>query len=133
MLSRAGDLLPEDTEIAEALTAAFGSAFAVGTCLQEFEVPKMSGKVWRKEDFPQQSWIRLGEHLNKLDLDNAVALEGMRSWMLRELANVTARPRSIPFERSWASGEVPEDWKKENVTPVFKKGKKEIPGALQAH
>ncbi|GAB0176502.1 mitochondrial enolase superfamily member 1 [Grus japonensis] len=32
---------------------------------------------------------------------------------------------SIIFERSWKTGEVPEDWRKANVTPVFKKGKKE--------
>ena len=29
------------------------------------------------------------------------------------------------FERLWQSCEVPEDWKKVNVTAVFKKGKKE--------
>ncbi|KAF4795873.1 RNA-directed DNA polymerase from mobile element jockey-like protein [Turdus rufiventris] len=28
----------------------------------------------------------------------------------------------------WGSGEVPEDWKKANVTPVFKKGKREDTG-----
>lgn len=33
-------------------------------------------------------------------------------------------------ERSWQSGEVPEDWKKEHVTPVFKKSK-EDPGNYQ--
>ncbi|GAB0183856.1 mitochondrial enolase superfamily member 1 [Grus japonensis] len=32
------------------------------------------------------------------------------------------------LERSWRSGEVSEDWRKANVTPVFKKGKKEDPG-----
>ncbi|KAK4806913.1 hypothetical protein QYF61_012648 [Mycteria americana] len=31
-------------------------------------------------------------------------------------------------ERSWRLGEVPEDWRKENVPPIFKKGKKEDPG-----
>ncbi|GAB0206941.1 hypothetical protein GRJ2_003159700 [Grus japonensis] len=32
----------------------------------------------------------------------------------------------IPWvRRSWRTGEVPEDWRKANVTPVFKKGKKE--------
>ena len=35
---------------------------------------------------------------------------------------------SIMFEKSWLSGEVPGDWKKENVPPTFKKGRKEDPG-----
>ena len=48
--------------------------------------------------------------------------------MLRELADVVAEPLSIIFERSWRTGEVPEDWRKASVTPIFKKGKKEDPG-----
>ena len=32
---------------------------------------------------------------------------------------------SIIFEKSWLSGEVPHDWKKGNITPIFKKGRKE--------
>lgn len=40
LLSGAGDLLTEDTEIAEALSAAFVSAFTGRTCLQAFEVPR---------------------------------------------------------------------------------------------
>ncbi|GAB0208159.1 mitochondrial enolase superfamily member 1 [Grus japonensis] len=54
--------------------------------------------------------------------------DGMYPRVLRELADVIAMPLSIIFERSWRTGEVPEDWKKANVTPVFKKGKKEDPG-----
>jgi len=42
--------------------------------------------------------------------------------------DVIAEPLSIIFERSWRTGEVPEDWRKANVTPVFKKSKKEDPG-----
>lgn len=34
----------------------------------------------------------------------------------------------IIFERSWHLGEVPEEWKKATVTPIFKKGKEEDPG-----
>lgn len=32
------------------------------------------------------------------------------------------------FERSWRTGELPENWKKAHVIPVFNKGKKEDPG-----
>jgi len=32
---------------------------------------------------------------------------------------------------SWRIGDVPEDWRKPNVTSVFKKGKKEDPGSYR--
>jgi len=42
--------------------------------------------------------------------------------------DVIAEPLSITFESSWRTGEVPEDWRKASVTPIFKKGKTEDPG-----
>ena len=32
------------------------------------------------------------------------------------------------FENSWQSSEVPTDWKRRNITPIFKKGREEDPG-----
>ena len=52
----------------------------------------------------------------------------MHPRVLRELAGVIAEPLSIIFERPWRTEEVPKDWRKANVTPIFKKGKKEDPG-----
>ena len=44
------------------------------------------------------------------------------------MVDVVAEPLSIIFEKSWLSGEVPGDWKKGSITPIFKNGRKEDPG-----
>ena len=41
-----------------------------------------------------------------------------------ELAEVTARPLSKIFDQSYRLGEMPEDWRTENVTPTYGKGRK---------
>ncbi|GAB0195056.1 mitochondrial enolase superfamily member 1 [Grus japonensis] len=85
-------------------------------------------KVWRKEDLPLVEEDRVREHLGKLNIHKLMGPDGMHPRVLRELADVTAKPLSIIFERSWRKGEVPEDWRKANMSPVCKKGKKEDSG-----
>ena len=45
--------------------------------------------------------------------------------VLRELAEVVAELLSIIYQRSLLTGEVPEDWRLANVTPIYKKGCRE--------
>ncbi|KFU90974.1 hypothetical protein M959_14491, partial [Chaetura pelagica] len=65
------------------------------------------------------------DHLSDLDIHKSMGPDGMHPRVLRDLAEVIARPLSITFGKSWGTEEMAEDWRKANVTPVFKKGNKE--------
>ena len=66
--------------------------------------------------------------LGGISVHTSMGPDGMHPCVLRELAEVTAEPLSIIFDRPWRTGEEPEDWRIANATLVFKKGKKENPG-----
>jgi len=49
----------------------------------------------------------------------------MHPQVLRQLADEVAKTLPIIFEGSWRSGEIPTDWRRGNITPFYKKAKKE--------
>ncbi|KFQ38966.1 hypothetical protein N332_04033, partial [Mesitornis unicolor] len=66
--------------------------------------------------------------LYHLDIHKSMGLDGIHPRVLRELAEVLAKPFAIIYQQSWLTGEVPVDWRLANVTPIYKKGRKEDPG-----
>ncbi|KFP17333.1 hypothetical protein Z169_05404, partial [Egretta garzetta] len=71
------------------------------------------------------------DHLRNLNAQKSMGLDEMHPRVLRELADFVAKLLSMIFEKSWQSGEVPGDWRKGNIVPIFKKGRKEAPGTYQ--
>jgi len=130
-MNKNGNLVSTDEEKAEVLNNLFASVFTGRLSPCPSPADGLQDGVQRGKALPTVMEDQVRDHLKNLSIQKSTGPDKMHPRVLRELADVIAKPLSIIFQRSRQSSEVPGDWKKRNILPVFEKGRKEGPGNYQ--
>uniref|UniRef100_A0A8C5PX62 Reverse transcriptase domain-containing protein n=1 Tax=Leptobrachium leishanense TaxID=445787 RepID=A0A8C5PX62_9ANUR len=123
--SESGLLLTEDQDKAEILNDYFSSVF--------IKEKPITGdmKFINKNLLIQSDWLtqdKVLHKLNNVNVNKAPGPDGIHPRVVRELCVEICKPLFLIFQDYFLSGIVPEDWRKADVVPIFKKGLKFVPG-----
>ena len=117
-----GEMTSTDQEAADLLGQYFKEVF---TKESSVDVPRSSGggPQWKDEDV-DFSVEEVQRKLQRLIPDKSPGPDGIHPLLLKECASTVAAPLSAIYTKSYATGELPAEWKTANVVPIFKKGSK---------
>ena len=121
------NLKTEDRERANILNDFFSSVFTVEG---NSELPDFEQKV-KDEDCINQieiNAVKVLKQLKSLNVSKSCGPDNCHPFFLKECAEEIYLPLTDIFHKSLSSGVIPDDWKKANITCIFKKGNKQDPG-----
>ncbi len=110
-------------EMSEIMNESFKSVFTLEENFEEpnFEVQQqgISNIVVQKQ--------KINNLLEKLDVRKAMGPDGVSAWTLRECREQLVEPIWYVINSSLKEGRVPKQWKRANIVPIYKGGKKTEP------
>ena len=121
-----GDTVSEEKEMAEELNKYFTSVF---TREDLHSIPEPAPMRIRTK--LRGTWIsteKVRKKIKDLKPHGAAGPDGIRPKLLQECVEELAPVLAMIGRKSMETGMVPAEWKKANVIPIFKKGKKASPG-----
>ncbi|KAF7249418.1 RNA-directed DNA polymerase from mobile element jockey [Varanus komodoensis] len=67
------------------------------------------------------------EYLDGINTFKSPGPSELHPRVIKELEEELSEPLAIIFDKSWKTGEVPDDWRRANVVPIFKRGNMAYP------
>ena len=93
----------------------------------EKDIPRLNAKPVTAEMIPIKiTKDAILKKLSQLDINKSSGPDGIHPRVLKECAKELAAPLADLFQASIDSDYVPDDWKFAIVSPIFKKGSKQI-------
>ena len=117
-----GQLTQSNLETAECLNAYFSSVFTEDSDYCP-PCPPRGQECLSSFNIEEENIVQI---LKELKVDKAAGPDGILPRVLFETSNQIAKPLKILFDKSLENGEVPSDWKRAIVVPIFKKGGKDL-------
>jgi Reverse transcriptase (RNA-dependent DNA polymerase) len=119
------NLATEDKDVAEALNGFFASVF---TREDLSSLPTKNSETQARLNNVGITESKIIRKIKDLRADSAPGPDGLHPRLLKETANEIARPLRLIFTRSLDSNDIPSDWKRAVVTPIYKSGTRTDPG-----
>jgi hypothetical protein len=126
LITKEKRIISDNKEMAEVLNQFFSSVF---TREDLISIPEAEIENVRQVMPPirVRKW-EVQKKIRGLRTDAAAGPDGIKPRLLKDFEMELSMPLEILFNKSLGTGEIPEDWRKANVTPIFKKGPKGDPG-----
>ena len=86
---------------------------------------KNGRRILKSEEINFMTLERITECLNEMKIKNCEGYDRIPLRVLKEGAQVLAKPLAILFNKIYETKEIPEQWKISKIIPLHKKGKKE--------
>ena len=90
------------------------------------ELPRFDQRTPVEMIAPNITQNQVIKKINELKADKAFGPAEIHPKLLKELVDIVSRPLTIIFNKSLEEGMVPSDWKHASVSPIFKKGARNI-------